>query len=352
MNRYGSNYTGSGSRIIRILGIIIISILQLLILFYIVDDLHFDHIIDKYKYYDMNSSFEDDIERNSDVLDTEQNNTFEIDYTDPNYYFDVSLKKELTSVQDFAEMWAYMMINKVGTYTYHIDAEMSLDGLNSLSANAEEGYRYTTVKYSYYESLYGGYNIDIKYDAYTDNPERIVSADLTFSIANSDEEMQKISAEIDYFISECDNIIDYLKENGYLEDSMSQYDKALVIYKYIDYRYSYDSTIMDDNIYNALSRNSAVCEGYTYTYNYILNKLGIYAVAQYGYASNSEYSDYHVWTKVYDENMNVYYIDVTWGDPVPDTPWYSNEKWFWITYDKLKSLDPTREFFSLPEKAS
>ena len=60
------------------------------------------------------------------------------------------------------------------------------------------------------------------------------------------------------------------------------------------------------DIYGALVLKRAVCQGYTYAFSYILDKMG--------YSCSEIYSKEHIWTKVNSLETGERYIDVTWDD--------------------------------------
>lgn len=99
-------------------------------------------------------------------------------------------------------------------------------------------------------------------------------------------------------------------------DKTSKYTKIKYIHDYIINNSEYDLTAsMANNIYGALVKGKAKCDGYAHAFNYICQKAGIRTVTVLGRTVDSNADEYHVWNKVY-YNKKWYNVDVTWDDPV------------------------------------
>ena len=110
-----------------------------------------------------------------------------------------------------------------------------------------------------------------------------------------------------------------------LADGMSDACKALLIHDYIILNVKYDyaaylknrengtSTYAesDYDIYGALVKGQAVCQGYTLAYKYLMEAAG---VSDVGFACTGG----HIWNTV-SINGEGYYVDCTWDDPSWDT---------------------------------
>lgn len=99
----------------------------------------------------------------------------------------------------------------------------------------------------------------------------------------------------------------------------SDYEKLKIIHDYLIDTIEYETTLLEDNIYNiygALVNKKCVCEGYAKSYQYLLNELGIQNVIVIGTGTNSNNeTENHAWNYVYLDN-NWYAVDVTWDDPI------------------------------------
>ena len=126
-------------------------------------------------------------------------------------------------------------------------------------------------------------------------------------------------------------------------NEMTIKEKALQAYKYIDYILKYDTANM--SIYD-IENECAICTGYTALYDYMLKRMGIESIPVVGSTPDSDIMSngtLHVWTGIIDDNGEIHHCDVTWGDPIPDKGnGFSDEAWFWLTYDELISKNPGR----------
>ena len=99
----------------------------------------------------------------------------------------------------------------------------------------------------------------------------------------------------------------------------SDYEKLKIIHDYLIDTIEYETTLLEDNIYNiygALVNKKCVCEGYAKSYQFLLNELGIQNVIVIGTGTNSNNeTENHAWNYVC-LNNNWYAVDVTWDDPI------------------------------------
>lgn len=94
---------------------------------------------------------------------------------------------------------------------------------------------------------------------------------------------------------------------------VSEYEKIKYVYEYViditDYNAQGEA---NQNIQSVLLYHNSVCAGYSKTFQYILNRMGIFCTYITGKIKNG--GD-HGWNMVR-IGENYYYVDVTWGDPV------------------------------------
>jgi hypothetical protein len=97
------------------------------------------------------------------------------------------------------------------------------------------------------------------------------------------------------------------------------YNQIKQVHNYLIDTIDYDSESDSDlshGIYGALVNKSAVCDGYTKAFKFILDNLGISCVEVCGIAQNSSGdTESHAWNDVL-INGKWYAIDVTWDDPI------------------------------------
>ena len=93
----------------------------------------------------------------------------------------------------------------------------------------------------------------------------------------------------------------------------SDYEKIKYVYEYIIDLAEYDSTGVDNqNIQSVLLYHRSVCAGYAKTFQYILNRMGMFCAYITGTIRDG---GIHGWNMVRIDGQ-YYYVDVTWGDPV------------------------------------
>ncbi len=120
-----------------------------------------------------------------------------------------------------------------------------------------------------------------------------------------------------------------------LEDGLDEYSLELKIHnkiidmcKYADNVKSSKDDYLAFTAYGVLVNGSAVCEGYSKTFQYLLSQLGIESATIMGKGS----SELHMWNAV-KINGNWYYVDVGWDDSKE----YSKYDYFNITTEEIKA---------------
>ena len=117
-----------------------------------------------------------------------------------------------------------------------------------------------------------------------------------------------------------ENAIEQVKnEIVSLTTGKTDYEKIKFVHDYLIDNIEYDTSILEDNIYNiygALVSKKCVCEGYAKSFQYLMNTLGIDTAIVIGTATNSNNeTENHAWNYV-SLDGNWYAIDVTWDDPI------------------------------------
>ena len=123
----------------------------------------------------------------------------------------------------------------------------------------------------------------------------------------SAEEIQKMQGEIDTATQE------FLKD---IPKDLEEYEREKAIHDKIIENCAYATGVKntEDNlhafsIYGVLVKHLAVCEGYTKTTQYLLQKVGIQSIAVNGYSKN----ELHQWCMV-NINRQWYHLDTTWDE--------------------------------------
>ena len=124
-----------------------------------------------------------------------------------------------------------------------------------------------------------------------------------------------------------------------IKPGSSDFDKVKAIHDYLALNTAYDfDNFNNDNIppdsytaFGALVKGSAVCDGYTKAAQLLLDRLGI----ENYYVDGTSNGELHSWNLV-KLNGNYYFMDITWDDPVPDTPNSVRYTYFLVTSDQLR----------------
>lgn len=185
---------------------------------------------------------------------------------------------------------------------------------------------------------YTGFYQGISYNySYTSLPGGEILKSVCTVTLKTEETAEGLQEQLAYCEEEVAGIIDQLRDTGVLTDGMEAKEQALALYRYVDGRLAYDTTYSNRTLYETLTDNTAVCEGYAALFSALCHELDIPVVSVYGESEGMS----HVWNAL-DWEGERYYMDVTWGDPLPDREGYSEEKWFWLTWEELTALDPGR----------
>lgn len=96
-----------------------------------------------------------------------------------------------------------------------------------------------------------------------------------------------------------------------LDDGMNDYDKALFLHDYICTRFSYDTMLQYDDMYEFLKHGKGTCQGYTFTYMALLRAAGV----ECSFAASD--TIVHIWNLVKLDG-EWYHVDLTWDDAVDE----------------------------------
>lgn len=115
------------------------------------------------------------------------------------------------------------------------------------------------------------------------------------------------------------NRIERVKNTLVAKKTGNTYQDIKMVHDYLVDNTEYDTTLSNENIYDvygALIKHVAVCEGYARSFKYIMDSMQIPCVLAIGKGTNSEgKTENHAWNYVQVEG-NWYAIDTTWDDPV------------------------------------
>jgi len=107
---------------------------------------------------------------------------------------------------------------------------------------------------------------------------------------------------------------------GFNFTNESNREKSEIIGKYLMNKFSYDTGFthsgeLTGQTFYAITRNSTVCSGYTYTYKYLLEKQGIRSdTVSLNYVTDSGSLEPHIYNKIYLDHDEIVYTDLTHAD--------------------------------------
>lgn len=152
-------------------------------------------------------------------------------------------------------------------------------------------------------------------------------------------------SDIDVMQQQIDAVADQILNT--IPDGSGDYEKALIIYSDLVNRIAYnhgESKDSDFDIYGALVEGSAVCEGYSKAFQYLMEKAGVSCAYYAGEATNSSGTrESHSWNSAWLEG-ELYYFDVTWADQDDGEVHFD---WFGITSDEMLASHSPSEVFPM-----
>ena len=99
-----------------------------------------------------------------------------------------------------------------------------------------------------------------------------------------------------------------------IPENSTDYEKARYVYDFVMNTTSYtEEAIHRKDIRGPLLDGEAVCGGYSYTFKFLCDEIGVPCIVAFGDAYNGIDTGPHAWNaiKIGDE---WYWVDVTWGD--------------------------------------
>ena len=146
--------------------------------------------------------------------------------------------------------------------------------------------------------------------------------------------MQRLSQHQQSTVTQLKNL-----QTSLVNDSMSDYEKELVLHDYLVKNYFYDTTATEDgevresatNISDFLNTHTGVCEAYAYTFKALCNMSGIECHVISGTLEGVG----HAWNLVKIDG-DYYHVDVTADDPLPDEPNHAFHTYFNLTDARIQ----------------
>jgi len=133
-----------------------------------------------------------------------------------------------------------------------------------------------------------------------------------------------------------------------LDENWTDFEKALYVYDKLILETSYTAGEKDSlyTVYGVFLENQAVCQGYASAYTLIMRDyLGIETHYIYSKEMN------HAWNLIR-LNGQYYHVDATWGDPQPDEPGRVNHRFFLLSDDAMRNIEPVHKNWTSPFPAT
>ena len=154
-------------------------------------------------------------------------------------------------------------------------------------------------------------------------------------------------AQIDTAMNQIEQVRTKILQNS----RNNTYENIKMVHDYLVQNIEYDTSISKENIYNvygAMVKGEAVCEGYARSFKYLMDSLGILCTLVIGKGTNSAgKTENHAWNYVQVDG-NWYAIDCTWDDPVSTTGYVSeSSKYRYFlkgSNDMIKDHTPSSQF--------
>ncbi|WP_017753466.1 transglutaminase domain-containing protein [Calidifontibacillus oryziterrae] len=106
--------------------------------------------------------------------------------------------------------------------------------------------------------------------------------------------------------------------NEIIKPEMNEHEKVKAIHDYVVLNLAYDTQLVNNSPYPALTTGKTACNGYAMLVYKMLKQLGIEVRLISGVASSSSFATQnHAWNMVKLDG-NWYHLDATWDDPIPD----------------------------------
>lgn len=243
---------------------------------------------------------------------------------EPKNPLEIEVDFQPTTRQGFESLLIYMARHNIFSYTIYYDNPNQVTDklINSLPSFRRNLSKIFLFNYPEYFSFFN--TLDISRDIIQGNAIHI---NLEHRLYEYDELLEMIEE----FRSESYNIINNLIATGKITESMTEKEKARVLYKWMAYNLEYDTELANIGYtpFGAIKRKAS-CQGYTSLYNMLCRIVGIDVIAISGTTDGGG----HIWTLA-SLDGEYSYIDSTWGDPTPDEENYCDMTYFAVTKEFL-----------------
>lgn len=176
---------------------------------------------------------------------------------------------------------------------YKGSTDKLLDVLSGYVSKAIENDEYLNYSFRSVNMSYKAYGTDI-------------TITLKFTYYETAAEMKYVDQQVSAILSEI------------IKPEMNNHEKVKAVHDYLVLNLGYDTTLISNSPYTALTKGITACNGYAMLAYKMLEKLGFEVRLISGTASSQVYKiQNHAWNLVKLDG-HWYHLDVTWDDPVPD----------------------------------
>lgn len=245
---------------------------------------------------------------------------------------------------DYYNLICYMLLNHLTTYEFTVEnpeygAEVVQEILEEDVLSAYSDVALFLNTYTDFWSRFVG-----ECEQTLDSSGNVTEYTYIFTLSPKDgTDSDETASELLEAEQVCFELINEMFEEDILTASMSEKEKAYVLYLWIceNVEYSYESTYSSsgvtraDNCYDAMVEQCAVCQGITGAYIQLCRVAGVEMYIQIGTTDGNA----HSWCKMEVDGTWIY-IDPTWGITGGNV-----EKWFWLTQEEMEEISGyTRSF--------
>ncbi len=240
----------------------------------------------------------------------------------------VMYPSEPRTVEDFRKVLLYMANENLLeiTINYNDSYKEVFENTNETQTNLSTAFDEIVVEYV---DFFSGV-VESQYQM----EGNIFSCSLTIKLSSRTVDDTTLIKNQSYFEQAAYDINSFLHANGTLNQSMSDEEIAKTLYSFVTKNLQYDTNFSPESYtgYGAVKNETAVCQGYTALYNYLLKLNNIDCYGQAGVITKT--NTQHIWT-VANLDGTKSYIDVTFGDPTPDIKNYTDYSYFNVSKDFL-----------------
>lgn len=241
---------------------------------------------------------------------------------------EITISKTPTTVEDFKNLYLYMLIENETQYTaYYPDINFY---------DMRDDYKYHVNATSAFYKVFDEYPEYFTFSNQLSAPMggTTINSDIEISLSSSYFGESKIIQMKDEFFQEVADIWYVLRLNGSINNQMNERQKAEVFFEWIVINNEYDLSFagVSYTAYGITEYNKAVCQGYVALFNALCKMEGIDVWGVSGSVDGTE----HIWSVAVLDGEECY-IDPTFADPVPNKAGYCNFSYFDISETQLRT---------------